>query len=139
MDVEASGHATILGATTGPHRPVHRQVKRRTVVRVVSLGRTSIEISEFIFGAGGIGGVGSSPAPLGQGITHDQGLARRDEARALGITVIDTAGAYAGGASEQAVGVWHRTRQPQDVLLQSKVGGGVTESGDWRANLSREH
>ena len=108
-------------------------------MRVVSLGRTSIEISEFIFGAGGIGGVGSSPATRGQGITHDQGLDRLDEARALGITVIDTADAYAGGASEQAVGEWHRARQPRDVLLQSKVGGGVTDSGDWRANLSREH
>jgi 1-deoxyxylulose-5-phosphate synthase len=108
-------------------------------VRVVSLGRTSIEISEFIFGAGGIGGVGSSPATRGQGITHDQGLERLDEARALGITVIDTADAYAGGASEQAVGEWHRTRQPKHVLLQSKVGGGVTDSADRRANLSREH
>jgi aryl-alcohol dehydrogenase-like predicted oxidoreductase len=108
-------------------------------VRVVSLGRTSIEISEFIFGAGGIGGVGSSPATRGQGITHDQGLDRLDEARALGITVIDTADAYADGASEQVVGEWHRTRQPQDVLLQSKVGGGVTDSGNRRANLSREH
>jgi aryl-alcohol dehydrogenase-like predicted oxidoreductase len=75
-------------------------VKRRIVVRVVSLGRTSIEMSEFIFGAGGIGGVGSSPTTRGQGITHDQGLDRLDEARALGITVIDTADAYAGGASE---------------------------------------
>ena len=49
-------------------------------MRVVSLGRTSIEISEFIFGAGAIGGVGSSPATRGQGITHEQGLDRLDEA-----------------------------------------------------------
>jgi aryl-alcohol dehydrogenase-like predicted oxidoreductase len=107
-------------------------------MRVISLGRTSIEISEFIFGAGAIGGVGSSPATRGQGITYDQGLDRLDEARALGVTVIDTADAYGGGVSEQAVGDWHETRQAHDVLLQTKVGG-VTGPGDRRVNLSREH
>ena len=107
-------------------------------MRVVRLGRTFIEVSEFIFGAGHIGGIGSSPATRGQGITHDQGLDRLDEARTAGITVIDTADGYGGGASEQAVGDWHRTRQPPDVLLQTKVGG-VTDQGDRRVNLSREH
>jgi 1-deoxyxylulose-5-phosphate synthase len=107
-------------------------------MRVINLGRTSIEVSEFIFGAGSIGGVGSSPATRGQGITHDEGLDRLDEASAVGITVIDTADGYGGGASELAVGEWHHTRQPQDVLLQTKVGG-VTGSGDRRVNLSREH
>ena len=107
-------------------------------MRLMKLGQTSIEISEFIFGAGSIGGVGISPATLGQGITYDQGLDRLDEARTAGITVIDTADGYGGGASEQAVGEWYQTRQPPDVLLQTKVGG-VDGPGDRRVNLSRPH
>jgi aryl-alcohol dehydrogenase-like predicted oxidoreductase len=107
-------------------------------MRVINLGRTPIEISEFIFGAGSIGGVGSSPATRGQGITYDEGLERLDEARALGITVIDTADAYGGGASERAVGDWLRTRQPPGVLVQTKVGS-VTGPGDRSVNLSRQH
>jgi aryl-alcohol dehydrogenase-like predicted oxidoreductase len=56
----------------------------------------------------------------------------------VGITVIDTADAYAGGASERAVGDWHRTREPDGMLLQTKVGG-ATGPGDRSVNLSREH
>jgi aryl-alcohol dehydrogenase-like predicted oxidoreductase len=107
-------------------------------MRIVPLGRTSVEISEFIFGAGGIGGIGSSSATLGQGITHDQGLDRLDEARELGINVVDTADAYGGGESEKAVGEWYKTRQQQGVLLQTKVGS-VAGPGQRRRNLSRPH
>jgi aryl-alcohol dehydrogenase-like predicted oxidoreductase len=115
-----------------------RSYAGRIAMRTVPLGRSSVEISEFIVGAGGIGGIGSSSATLGQGITRDQGLDRLDEARELGISVIDTADAYGGGESERAVGEWSRTRQRHGVLLQTKVGS-VTGPGHRRSNLSRPH
>jgi aryl-alcohol dehydrogenase-like predicted oxidoreductase len=107
-------------------------------MRIVPLGRSSVEISEFIFGAGGIGGIGGSSVTLGQGITHDQGLDRLDEAWKLGINVVDTADVYGGGQSEKAVGEWYGTRQRQGVLLQTKVGA-VTGPGQRSTNLSRPH
>jgi 1-deoxyxylulose-5-phosphate synthase len=107
-------------------------------MRIVTLGRTSVEISEFIFGAGGIGGIGGSPATLGLGITREQGMDRLDEARGLGITVVDTADVYGGGESERTLGAWQQTRKPQDVLLQTKVGS-VGGADRQRSNLTRPH
>jgi aryl-alcohol dehydrogenase-like predicted oxidoreductase len=109
-------------------------------MRTVTLGRTSIQISEFIFGAGAIGGLGGSPATLGRGLTREQGLDRLDEARDLGITVVDTADVYGGGESERTVGAWYRTRNPQNVLLKTKVGSVEGPGpGQQRADLSRPH
>jgi 1-deoxyxylulose-5-phosphate synthase len=107
-------------------------------MRTVTLGKTSIKISEFIFGAGAIGGLGGSPATLGRGLTREQGLDRLDEARDLGITVVDTADVYGGGESERTVGAWYRTRKPQNVLLKTKVGS-VEGPGQQRTDLSRPH
>ncbi len=109
-------------------------------MRTVTLGKTSIKISEFIFGAGAIGGIGGSPTTLGRGITREQGLDRLDEARDLGITVVDTADVYGGGESERTVGAWYRTRKPQNVLLKTKVGSVEGPGpGQQRADLSRPH
>ncbi|MYS19992.1 Predicted oxidoreductase [Streptomyces sp. DvalAA-14] len=98
------------------------------------LGRSGISTSEFIFGAGSIGGVGSSAATLGQGITAEQGMARLDEAARLGVRVIDTADGYGGGESERTVGAWLAARRPADVLVATKVGN--TPEG---VDLSRAH
>jgi aryl-alcohol dehydrogenase-like predicted oxidoreductase len=69
-------------------------------MRIVPLGKTTVDISEFIFGAGAIGGIGGSAATVGLGLTREQGLDRLDEALDLGITVVDTADVYGGGESE---------------------------------------
>lgn len=87
------------------------------------LGGSGIEITAFIYGAGSIGGIGSSVATRGLGIDAEQGMDRLTEAYALGIRVIDTADAYAGGASEETVGRWLAQARPDDVLVQTKVGG----------------
>lgn len=108
-------------------------------MRIVTLGRTSVKISEFIFGAGAIGGIGGSPATLGLGITREQGLERLDEARELGITIVDTADVYGGGESERTVGAWYRARNPQEALLQTKVGGVAGDPGQQKTDLSRPH
>lgn len=104
-----------------------------------ALGRTGIRISEFIFGAGGIGGIGSSPATRGRGISPDEGCARLDEAYSLGITVIDTADAYAGGVSEATVGRWLAERQPAGTLVCTKVGSVIRANGAGGVDLSPAH
>lgn len=107
-------------------------------LRLTTLGRASIEVSEFIFGAGTVGGIGGNPALRGKGISPAQGLMRLDEAWARGITVIDTADVYGGGESERAVGEWLKTRRPQGVLVQTKTGAVSYERYPF-FDLSRTH
>jgi aryl-alcohol dehydrogenase-like predicted oxidoreductase len=108
-------------------------------MRKVPLGRTGIQVSEFFFGAGSIGGVGTSTATRAFGLTHDQGLERLDEAVELGVTVIDTADAYGGGQSEQTVGQWFADRSPDGVLVSTKVGLISRPDGSRDVSLSSEH
>src|ERR1700743_2530119 len=91
-------------------------------MRRLPLGDSGIEITEFLFGAGSIGGIGSAVATRGLGVDTAQGLDRLAEAYALGIRVVDTADAYGGGDSERTVGRWLAERHPDDVLVQTKVG-----------------
>lgn len=63
-----------------------------------------------MLGCGNFGGVGSAPEFFGQGLTQDQALELMDAAWELGITSFDTADAYGGGRSEQAIGRWIRAR-----------------------------
>jgi aryl-alcohol dehydrogenase-like predicted oxidoreductase len=88
-----------------------------------SLGSSGIEITAFIYGAGSIGGIGSAIATRGLGIDAEQGMGRLTEAYDLGIRVVDTADAYGGGASEDTVGRWLAETRPDDMLVQTKVGG----------------
>ncbi|HVV19336.1 MAG TPA: aldo/keto reductase [Pseudonocardiaceae bacterium] len=88
-----------------------------------TLGRTGIGITEFIFGAGAIGGLGGAVETRGLGLTTDQGLDRLTEAYSMGIRVVDTADSYGGGESERTVGRWVAEQRPDDVLVQTKVGG----------------
>jgi aryl-alcohol dehydrogenase-like predicted oxidoreductase len=101
-----------------------------------SLGRTGIAVSEFIFGAGAIGGIGSSPATRAHGLSPEEGLARLDEARDLGITVIDTADAYGGGESERTVGRWLAERPATGTLVATKVGNAARPDGSVGVDLS---
>jgi aryl-alcohol dehydrogenase-like predicted oxidoreductase len=107
-------------------------------LRVVPLGRTGLKITEFVFGAGSIGGVGSAAATRGLGINVHQGLERLTEAYELGIRVIDTADAYAGGESERTVGLWLRMRGAGDALIQTKVGN-VVRGDRATVDLSAAH
>jgi len=61
-------------------------------------------------GCGNFGGIGSAPQFFGQGLTQDQAFALMDAAWAAGITWFDTADAYGGGRSEQAIGRWIAAR-----------------------------
>ncbi|HEY1628088.1 MAG TPA: aldo/keto reductase [Streptosporangiaceae bacterium] len=66
--------------------------------------------SRVALGCGNFGGVGSAPEFFGQGLTEDQAFALMDAAWESGLTHFDTADAYGGGRSEQAIGRWIRAR-----------------------------
>lgn len=80
------------------------------------LGRSGGTLPRVALGCGNFGGVGSAPAFFGQGLTPDQALEVMDAAWELGITHFDTADAYGGGRSEQAIGAWIRSRGVQPAL-----------------------
>jgi aryl-alcohol dehydrogenase-like predicted oxidoreductase len=67
-------------------------------------------VSRIALGCGGFGGVGSAPEFFGQGLTDDQAFALMDGAWESGLVHFDTADAYGGGRSEQAIGRWIRSR-----------------------------
>lgn len=102
------------------------------------LGRTGIDITEFIFGAGAIGGVGGAVATRGLGIDVEAGLDRLREAYALGIRVVDTADSYGGGESERTVGRWLAEQRHDDVLVETKVGG-IVRADQSGVDLSGRH
>jgi len=91
-------------------------------MRKVRLGGSAVEISEFVFGAGSIGGVGATTSTRGHGLNSAEGFERLDEAWELGITSVDTADAYGGGESEKTVGRWLHDRRPAGVVVSTKVG-----------------
>ena len=67
-------------------------------------------VARIALGCGNFGGVGSAPEFFGQGLTEDQAFELMDAAWAVGIEHFDTADAYGGGRSEQAIGRWIRSR-----------------------------
>jgi aryl-alcohol dehydrogenase-like predicted oxidoreductase len=75
-----------------------------------------LTVARIALGCGNFGGVGSAPAFFGQGLTQDEAFALMDAAWAAGITHFDTADAYGGGRSEQAIGRWIRSRGVRPVL-----------------------
>src|SRR6266542_2310505 len=60
----------------------------------------------LILGCGNFGGIGSAPELFGQGESEDEAFAIMDAAWEAGIRWFDTADAYGGGRSEQAIGRW---------------------------------
>jgi aryl-alcohol dehydrogenase-like predicted oxidoreductase len=74
------------------------------------LGPSGVELPRVALGCGNFGGVGSAPEYFGRGLSADQALALMDAAWALGITHFDTADAYGGGRSEEAIGRWIASR-----------------------------
>jgi aryl-alcohol dehydrogenase-like predicted oxidoreductase len=73
-------------------------------------GMPGLTVARIALGCGNFGGVGSAPEFFGQGLTEDQAFGLMDAAWASGITSFDTADAYGGGRSEQAIGRWIRSR-----------------------------
>lgn len=107
-------------------------------MKQLELGTTGLMVSEFFFGAGSIGGVGSSVATRGLGMATDEALERLDEGYEIGIRVIDTANSYAGGESERVVGRWREERERGDVLVATKVGN-LVEPGQDGISLRGDH
>src|SRR5690349_22713570 len=81
-----------------PHASADREhIERRAAMRHRTFGRTGIQVSEVIFGAGAVGGI----------VIHkDDAVKREAIRRALrgGINWIDTAAQYGNGKSEEALG-----------------------------------
>ena len=69
-----------------------------------------LTVARIALGCGNFGGIGSAPEFFGQGLTEDQAFALMDAAWESGIIHFDTADAYGGGRSEQAIGRWIRSR-----------------------------
>jgi aryl-alcohol dehydrogenase-like predicted oxidoreductase len=89
-----------------------------------ALGTTGVDVSRIALGCGNFGGIGSAPAFFGQGESEEEAFALMDAAWELGITLFDTADAYGGGRSEQAIGRWLARRGPEvreRIVLSTKV------------------
>jgi aryl-alcohol dehydrogenase-like predicted oxidoreductase len=69
-----------------------------------------LTVARIALGCGNFGGIGSAPEFFGQGLTEDQAFGLLDAAWESGIDHFDTADAYGGGRSEQAIGRWIRSR-----------------------------
>ena len=70
----------------------------------------ALTVSRIALGCGNFGGVGSAPEFFGQGLTDDQAFELMDAAWESGLAWFDTADAYGGGRSEQAIGRWIASR-----------------------------
>jgi aryl-alcohol dehydrogenase-like predicted oxidoreductase len=81
-----------------------------------SLGRSELTVPRVALGCGNFGGIGSAPDFFGQGLAEDAALELMDAAWELGITHFDTADAYGGGRSEQAIGRWISSRGLRPLL-----------------------
>ncbi len=94
-----------------------------------ALGDSGVVLPRVALGCGNFGGVGSSPAFFGAGLSEDQAFELMDAAWELGITHFDTADAYGGGRSEQAIGRWMRSRGIRPTLT-SKTFNPMDEGAD---------
>ena len=106
-------------------------------MKSIPLGTSGFNTTEFIYGAGSIGGIGTSIHTRDKGISVEDGLQRLSEAHALGIRVVDTADSYGEGESERTLGRWIREHPAEDVLIQTKVGAPDTPSAG--ADLTKSH
>jgi aryl-alcohol dehydrogenase-like predicted oxidoreductase len=86
-------------------------------------------LPRIALGCGNFGGVGSAPAFFGQGLSPEEAAALMDAAWELGITHFDTADAYGGGRSEQAIGAWIRSRGVRPTIT-TKTFNPMTADGD---------
>ena len=85
------------------------------------LGTTEIPISRFILGTGNFGGSATVTGP-GIGLDEEQSGALIDRSLELGVTVLDSADVYCGGASERIIGAWHERHPDSGVVITTKTG-----------------
>ena len=109
-----------------------------------SLGRTGLKVSRLGLGCGNFGGIGSDPRFFGQGENEKDAFRLMDRAFDMGVNFFDTADAYGGGASEEFIGRWLKTKDASvrdRLLLSSKVFNPVGPVGDGPNDrgLSRRH
>jgi 1-deoxyxylulose-5-phosphate synthase len=90
------------------------------------------QFGRFVLGTGNLGGVAATTGP-GIGLSEREGVELLERAVREQFKIIDTSDVYAGGASEQIVGVWNRSHPAPEVLIQTKTG--ATPEGP---NLSPE-
>jgi aryl-alcohol dehydrogenase-like predicted oxidoreductase len=104
------------------------------------LGATRIEAPRIMLGCGNFGGVGSAPEFFGKGQSEEEAFALMDAAWELGITWFDTADAYGGGRSEEAIGRWCRSRgvRPQVTTKTYNPMDAGADHGLSRARIERQ-
>jgi aryl-alcohol dehydrogenase-like predicted oxidoreductase len=74
-----------------------------------------------------VSSIGMGCVTFGREVDPQSSLVIMDHAFEQGITLFDTAEAYAQGASERVVGEWMKTRQARDkVVLATKISGQLT-------------
>jgi 1-deoxyxylulose-5-phosphate synthase len=80
-------------------------------------------VPSVILGCGTFGGLGSARHLIGKGLDRAAAVETLDEAAALGIEMWDTAGGYADGESESAIGAWLASRPhiAQRIRVATKV------------------
>jgi myo-inositol catabolism protein IolS len=110
---------------------------RGETMRIRTLGKTGIKVSEVGFGAWAIGG----PAELGGVAVGWSKADDRDSIRALetafdeGINFYDTADVYGMGHSEELLSQVFSQRRAQ-VVIASKGGNLNDEAGRWQKNFT---
>lgn len=98
-------------------------------IELRSVGRSPVVVPRVALGCGSFGGIGSAPEFFGRGMSEEQAFELMDAAWELGITHFDTADAYGGGRSEQAIGRWIRSRGVKP-LLTTKTFYPMAEGAD---------
>jgi aryl-alcohol dehydrogenase-like predicted oxidoreductase len=86
-------------------------------------------------GCATLGGIGSNVELIGKGLDDEASATTLDEAARLGVTMWDTAGRYAGGASERIIGGWLTDRHPAlttSVRITTKVAPAALTGGEDR-------
>lgn len=90
-----------------------------TIMEYRSLGRSDLSVSS----------IGMGCVTFGREVDPQSSLLIMDHAFEQGITLFDTAEAYAQGASERVVGQWMKSRRLRDkVVLATKVSGQLTQN-----------
>jgi D-threo-aldose 1-dehydrogenase len=103
------------------------QVNTERLMKHRTFGRSGIEVSEVIFGAGAVGGI----------LIHKDDETKREAIRravAGGINWIDTAAQYGNGKSEEALG-WLLPETGASLYLSTKFGLDVANLKDIPAQI----
>ena len=110
-------------------------------MRIRTLGKTGIKVSEVGFGAWAVGGpasLGQVQVGWGEHFDDNESIRAIETAFDCGVNFFDTADAYGAGHSEELLGRIFSGRRAQ-VVIASK-GGNLTDSdGNWQKDFSGEY